>query len=340
MSEPGRRRDATIVDVARVSGVSKSTVSNVIRNPGLVAEATRRRVLDAIEHLDYRPNAVARDLKRMRTGTVGVIVGDLANPFYAELTKLIERRTTGAGYATIICDVDGSGDAERERMELLLEQRVSGVFMTYLKGEGDAIEAAQRAGVPLVGVSVFDRRLDSIVSDDAVGARLAVEHLTSLGHVRIAYVPSQRTEPPTNASRLRGLHAAQRGAGLPPGVAVAIAGTPERNQRTLAAVVHDGDRPTAFLAGNDVTALELIDRLEAAGLRVPGDASVIGYDDIPLARLGRVSLTTLHQPISELAAFGVARMLARIEFREGPDAAPLQVRLAPELIVRGTTAAA
>jgi DNA-binding LacI/PurR family transcriptional regulator len=225
-------------------------------------------------------------------------------------------------------------------MELLLEQRVSGVFMTYLKGEGTAIETAQRAGVPLVGVSVIDRRLDSIVSDDAVGARLAVEHLKSLGHVRIAYVPSQRTEPPTNASRMRGLRAAQRGAGLPPGVAVAIAGAPGRNQRPLSAVIHDGDRPTAFLAGNDVTALELIERLEAAGVRVPDDASVIGCDDIPLARLGRVSLTTLHQPIAELAALGVARMLARIEVRDGPAGAPLQVRLAPELIVRGTTAPA
>lgn len=336
----GGGRGATIVDVARLSGVSKSTVSNVICNPELVAEQTRLRVLEAIERLDYRPNGIARDLKRMRTATVGVIVGDLANPFYAELTKRIEQRTTGAGYATIICDVDGNAIAERTRMDLLLGQRVSGVFMTYLVGDGETIIAAGRAGVPIVGISVCDGRVDSVLCDDAVGGRLAAEHLTALGHERIAYVHSRKTEPATNVARRAGLRDALNGAGVTIGRCIALAPPVGPDEQALDDALSGPDRPTAFLAGNDVTALELIDRLEARGLRVPADASVIGFDDIPVAALSRVSLTTLRQPIAELAERGVERLLDRIERRDAIAPRPLQLRLEPELIVRGTTAAA
>jgi LacI family transcriptional regulator len=304
-------------------------------NPGMVAEATKQRVLEAIERLDYRPNGVARDLKRMRTGTVGVIVGDLANPFYAELIKRIEQLTTGAGYTTIICAVDGGATAERARMESLLRQRVSGVFMTYLFGDGATIDAARRAGVPLVGVSVTDERLDCVSCNDGAGARLAVDHLQALGHSRIAYVISGHTEPSTNAARLAGLNQAVLDAGLPVQRPISYAaGTSET--RHLDQVLAARTRPTAFFAGNDVTALDLIDRLEAAGVRVPDDASVIGFDDIPVAALDRVSLTTLRQPIAQLAEWGVTRLSERIE---RPGAPPAQLALDPELIVRGTTAA-
>src|SRR5207244_7768836 len=130
-----RVREPTILDVARKAGVSKSTVSNVIRGAGKTSAATRARVLGAIADVGYRPNAIARNLVRRRTTTVGVLVGDLANPFYSELAKLVERRLSGAGYTTMICNTDGRPASERARVESLLEHRVAGILMLQLSGE-------------------------------------------------------------------------------------------------------------------------------------------------------------------------------------------------------------
>ncbi|HLH65363.1 MAG TPA: LacI family DNA-binding transcriptional regulator [Solirubrobacteraceae bacterium] len=330
------RRDPTIIDVARLSGVSKSTVSNVIHGSAPVAAQTRARVEAAIEQLHYRPNGLARDLKRRHAATAGVLVGDLSNPFYAELTKLIERRIAGAGYVAIICDTDSDPAVERERIELLLEQRVAGVLLTYFGGDERTLQSVQRAGVPIVGVSVIDRRFDSVASDDAAGARLAARHLAELGHRRIAYVRSPGTEAPTNRARLRGLRDVARAMGLTPGPVVTL-DHPARGAVLLSDVLAAREPPTAYVAGNDVTALALIEQLESCGVPVPQAASVVGFDDIPLASYHRIALTTLRQPATELADRAVERLLQRIG-TAGEPPQRLQERLQPTLITRGTTA--
>ncbi len=333
-----RRREATIVDVARLSGVSKSTVSNVVHDSAPVAEQTRLKVQAAIERLNYRPNALARDLKRRHTATAGVIVGDLANPFYAELTKLLESRIANAGYAAIICDTDGDRETERARIDLLLEQRIAGVLLTWFDGDDQTLRNVHRAGVPVVGVSVSDPRFDCVASNDSHGGRLAGEHLIELGHRSVAYVRSTGTEPSTNAARLRGMRDSLRRAGLDPGPVVTLDGPPGRGAVSIDELLAARDAPTAYLAGNDVTALALIDRLEAAGVSVPGGASVIGFDDIPLARHARISLTTLRQPTAELAQRGVDRLLQRVQSGTAEPRKPLHDRLLSELVKRGTTA--
>jgi DNA-binding LacI/PurR family transcriptional regulator len=334
-----RRRDATIIDVARLSGVSKSTVSNVIHDTAPVAEGKRRLVLDAIDKLGYRPNALARDLKRRRSATVGVVVGDLADPFFGELTKLIEQLTARANYMTILCDIDSAVGTEREKISLLLEQRVAGILIMYFGGDAAALDAVERAGVPIVGVSVVDPRFDCVATDDAEGARLAVQHLLELGHERIAYLPSRATEASTNAARLAGWEQGLQHDGLPRGPIVTLDDeAPDGEVVTLASLLDSPDRPTAFFAGNDTTAMRLIDRLESAGLRVPGDVSVVGFDDIWLAGLGRVELTTLRQPVAEIAGWGVKRLFGHIDGSDSRSAS--QVKLPPELVVRGTTAPA
>lgn len=334
----GARR-ATIVDVARLSGVSKSTVANVINGGTPLSEHTRERVLAAIDELGYRPNALARDLKRRRTTTVGVLVGDLSNPFYAELTKLIERRCADAGYATIICHTDGDSATERDRIGVLLEQRVSGVLMLHFTGDMQRVEDVERDGVPIVGVSVFDRGFDCVASDDAAGARLAVDHLAGLGHKDIAYVLGVGTEASTNKTRLRGWRQALKKSGLADGPVVSLTEpVPGRTAITLDAALESARRPTAYFAGNDLTALELIDRLEARRFKVPEDSSVVGFDDIAPASLGRLALTTLRQPIDVLAKRGVAQLLGRIEAGGADGAARASERLPLELVVRSTTA--
>jgi LacI family transcriptional regulator len=329
----------TIVDVARLSGVSKSTVSNVIRGADYLADETRERVLAAIEELGYRPNALARSLQRRRTAMLGLVVGDLANPFFAELSRLIEQHAAQAGYATIICNTDGGAEAERRKLGLLLEQRVSGVVMLHFSGEHELIVSAEQANVPVVGVSTYDRTFDCIAIDDAKGARLAVEHLIGLGHERVAYVPSSYPEASVNAARSRGWSETLRRAGLPRPEVVILPDDPGEHDAALAALMDAPDAPTGFFVGNDMTALHFVDALERTGLSVPRDASVVGFDDIAVASLGRIALTTIRQPTQELARRGVERLLSLIA--AGPELKPgrsMPRRMKPQIVVRGSTA--
>jgi LacI family transcriptional regulator len=314
----------TIIDVAALSGVSKSTVSNVLRGEGRVSEATRGRVLEAIDALGYRPNSLARDLVRRRSSTIGVVLGDLANTFYAELVKLLELRISAAGYTTIVCNTDGRLELERARVEMLLERAVSGVVMLQFGGDGTVLDELRAAGVPAVVVSCWDERADCVAVDDAAGMAAAVEHLYGLGHRRIAHVTSHLVEDSTRAARYAGYAAAMR-----------------RHDVTPVALDFDAWAGaagcTAFAAANDVIAVELIDALEAAGARVPGDVSVIGFDGTDLGAHPRIGLTTVAQPRTELIAQGLRLLRERLRGHAGP---PRGVRLAGELLVRTTTAAA
>lgn len=327
--EPSRRWGSgrpTIVDVANLSGVSKATVSNVIRKSGRVSEGTRERVLAAIAALGYRPNSLARDLVRRRTTTLGVIVGDLANTFYAELVKLLELEASGLSYTTIVCNTDGHLDLERARVETLLERAVSGVVMLQYSGDDSVLDELARARVPVVVISCWEERADCVAIDDRPGMAEAVEHLIALGHRRIAHVTGPLLEQATRELRFAGYRDAMLAHGLEPLVVDAETWTPG-----------DADRPTAFAAGNDVMAVRLIDALEAAGMAVPADVSVSGFDGIELSGYSRIDLTTVAQPRSELATRGLELLVERM--RAGTVAGPLrQVRLAPRLVVRGSTA--
>jgi LacI family transcriptional regulator len=313
----------TIIDVAALSGVSKSTVSNVLRGAGRVSDSTRGRVLEAIDALGYRPNSLARDLVRRRSSTIGVVLGDLANTFYAELVKLLELRISEASYTTIVCNTDGQAELERARVEMLLERAVSGVVMLQFGGDGVVLEELRAAGVPAVVVSCWDERTDCVAVDDAAGMAAAVEHLHALGHRRIAHVSSHLVEDSTRAARYAGYEAAMRGHGLEPAALDFDAWT-------------GAGGFTAFAAANDLIAVELIDALESAGARVPGDASVVGFDGTDLGAHPRIGLTTVAQPRAALIAHGVELLGDRLRGHDGP---PRGVRLAGELVVRTTTGA-
>jgi DNA-binding LacI/PurR family transcriptional regulator len=328
------------VDVANLSGVSKSTVSNVIRGAGRVSDATRRRVLESIEALGYRPNALARDLVRRRANTVGVMVGDLANTFYAGLVKLLEVEASDAAYTTMVCNTDGELALERARVETLLERAVVGVVLLQFSGDRMVLDALRDAQVPAVVVSCHDERVDCVAVDDRAGMRAAVEHLYDLGHRAIAHVSGHLVEDSTRAARAAGYQAAMRKHGLPPRLLSADDwenGDPGAVRR-LHELVSGNAGLTAFAAGNDVMAVRLIDQLEAAGLRVPEDVSVIGFDGIELGAHSRIGLTTISQPREELTTRGLELLLDRV--RGGSVAAPPRcVTLEPRLIVRHSTAA-
>src|SRR3954471_15652084 len=206
----------TIMDVANLSGVSKSTVSNVLRGSGRMSGATRARILEAIDALGYRPNSLARDLVRRRSRTIGVVLGDLANTFYAELVKLLELQVSEAAYTTIVCNTDGRGELERARVEMLLERAVSGVVMLQFSGDGTLLDELAVARVPVVVVSCWEERADCVAVDDRAGMAAAVEHLYGLGHRRIAHVTGALVEESTRAARYAGYEHAMRRHGLEP----------------------------------------------------------------------------------------------------------------------------
>ena len=336
------RRQPTILDVADAAGVSKSTVSNVIRGAAASA-ATRRRVLEAVARVGYRPNAVDRSLVRRRTTTVGILVGDLANPFYSELAKLVEQGLARAGYAATLCSTDGRPERERERIESLLEQRAAGILMLQFSGERAVVDELRAQGVPLVVVSCWEERSDCVAVDDAAGVELGVGHLVALGHRRIAYLSSGFVEPKTDQARFGGYRNALIAAGLSRDDGLVLRWEHPAYLRSGRDLIRELERllagaspPTAFFVSNDLVAIDLIEALEELGRRVPDDVSVVGFDDIALAGLARVSLTTVAQPRERLAELSLEILLDRIE--HGQREPFRQVRLAPRLIVRGSTA--
>jgi LacI family transcriptional regulator len=335
------RRQPTIRDVAESSGVSKSTVSNVIRGADNVSPSTRRRVLDAVAQLGYRPNALARNLVRQQTSTLGLVVGDLANPFYSELAKLVEAHASEAGYTTMICNTDGRAASELARVESLLEHRVAGILMLQFSGDGAIVSELLAQGVPLVVVSCWEKRSDCVAVDDARAGELAVDHLLELGHRRIAYVSSALVEPATDTARRRGYRRALTRAGLDSELALRLEHPAYLRSNSdlrvaVAAMLEQPVPPTAFFCSNDLVAVDLIETLEELGHAVPAAVSVIGFDDIALAGLSRVGLTTIEQPREELARVGVALLRRRIE--RGAEPPPVRRKLQASLVVRASTA--
>jgi LacI family transcriptional regulator len=346
VSEPrarGRRAsEPTILDVARAAGVSKSTVSNVMRDVAGVAPATRERVLAAVAAVGYRPNVLARNLVRGTTTTVGIVVGDLANPIFSELAKLAEQRLAEAGLATMICNTDGQSRSEQERVEMLLEHRVAGVLMLQYSGESATLERLREAGTAVVVMSQWEEGTDCVVLDDRRGAELATTHLLDLGHRRIAYLSSALLEHQTESARLDGYRQALRRAHVRWDRALAVRiGDPgylrgdDHLRATMLHLLGLDDPVTAVFASNDLLAVDVLETVEELGLRVPGDVSIVGFDDIRVAGLARISLTTVVQPCEDLARLGIEILLARIG---GATAAPRQVVLAPALVVRSSSA--
>jgi LacI family transcriptional regulator len=334
-------REPTIFDVAAAAGVSKSTVSNVVRGADQVSETTRARVLDAVARLNYKPNAIARQFVKRRTTMIGVLVGDLDNPYYAQMSRVVERVAFRFGYTTMFCNIEGEDDLAGAGVEALLEQRVAGVvFLAFIERTPELDSSLRRAGVPIVFVGLHERWGDSVGPRDSDGGRLATEHLLEQGHRRVAYVRTPLVEASGDRARFSGYRAAMRAAG---GTAVALGWQPGgaifrvgRSTVDFEQALTEPDAPTGLFVSNDIGAIALIEACEARGIRVPADISVVGFDDIAIAALKRISLTTIAQPLDFQAEKAVSMLLERIEH---PRRRPRRVSVPVELRVRGSTAA-
>jgi LacI family transcriptional regulator len=340
-SIPAARRPPTILDVASEAGVSKSTVSNVVRGLPGVSEATRTRVRSAIDQLGYRPNILARQLVQQRTNILGVVVGDLANPFFAEMAKLVERHAAARGYTTMFCNTEGDIKSEIAGVETLLEYRVAGIVFLTFSGDSRTMRETLQHKVPVVFVSCNEDWGDVVSVDDARGGMLGTKHLIESGHRRIAYVSIPELEDKSDVSRWQGYGEALAEAGLgpvvridwsPPSDHAAVDGV----DRKLVDVFRGSERVTAVFASNDVAAIALQEFADRVDLGVPKDLSIVGFDDVPMAGLARISLTTVAQPRDELARLGIATIADRIERKlKGP---PRTTLVGVHLVARMSTA--
>jgi DNA-binding LacI/PurR family transcriptional regulator len=334
-------RRPTINDVASLSGVSKATVSNVVRGKGSVSEATRSRVLTAIDTLGYRPNASARNLVRQRTDVLGLIAGNLGNAFEAELLERIEQVASERKLTTLLCTTNRHPEDEATKIEMLLEQRVAGIAMLQFSGDRRLMAQLLTEHVPVVMVSCWDEYADCVTVDDAAGLELAVGHLAELGHRRIAYVTDERVESTTRRIRLEAFERALLRHGLvfhSDWVIHGDGGEGGVEPDNFAELFERGGLPEAIVATNDNIAITLIEQLESRGWRVPDDVSVVGFDGSRVAGLHRIGLTTIAQPVEQLARSSVDLLLNRVVGETPPRRR--HVSLEPKIIVRASTAAA
>lgn len=326
---------ATMKDVARLAGVSTSTVSHVINNNRFVSDEIRDRVTTAVETLNYAPSALARSLKINQTRTIGMLLTASNNPFYAEVVRGVERSCYERGYSLILCNTEGDVKRMSRSMETLLQKRVDGLLLMCTENHWPSQEALSRyPSLPIVMMdwAPFTGANDIIQDNSLLGGEMATDHLIARGYRKIACIAGPLDKTPA-LERLLGYRQAMRRAGLPIPDDYEIYSDFEfegglQAMRQLLALT---DPPEAVFTGNDAMAVGAYQALYQQGLSVPQDMAIIGYDDIELAKYMTPPLTTIHQPKDELGELAIDTLLHRLE---NLDAAPQLLVLTPELMAR------
>lgn len=323
-------------DIAREASVSQSTVSRVLNGDRRVGAETRRRVEEVIARLGYTPNAVARGLVTRRTNLVGIVVSDITNPFYPEFLAAIDKRLSERGFKMIVSNADGRSDEVNGRM--LLEHRVDGIIFTSAVLDSPSVRDLVREGFPLVLTNRYVDGVDcdTVTGDNASGARAAALHLQELGHERIAVVSGVEGSS-TSRDRFEAFRdaLAEVGVELEPEAIRRGDYRYEKAYRETQALLALDRRPTAIFCVNDLMAFAALNAARGAGVSVPGELSVIGFDDTTLSSWETFELTTIRQPLAEMARTSVELLAQRIET---PGGAPQHVSFPCLLVRRATTA--
>ncbi|MDB5571817.1 MAG: LacI family transcriptional regulator [Hyphomicrobiales bacterium] len=337
------RKRSTLKDVAQAVGVHVSTVSRAL-NPHtrhLITDEIAERIAQASRALDYRPNTAAYSLRTNRTKTVGVVVPDITNSIFPPIIRGVEDALLDKGYATLVVNTDGRREREAVILDALSARGVDGLVVASVQREDAAIGELAGQGVPIVTVnrSVDDPSIASVVSDDAAGIRMMLEHLTSIGHTRIAAIAGDQNLS-TGKKRHQAfvLHAAALGLLAGP-VRFAGAFNEDDGARCMGELLDGGGRFTAVLCANDRLAIGALGALRARGMRCPQDLSVTGFNDMPMVDRIDPPLTTIRIQQYQVGFMAAGVLLERMNARgEAPPAR--SVVLPVELIVRGSTAPA
>jgi LacI family transcriptional regulator, galactose operon repressor len=331
----------SIREVAALAGVSLGTVSNVLNRPEVVSEPTRTRVQAAIKQLGFIRNESARQLRAGRSRTIGLVVLDVANPFFTDVARGVEDEASESGLAVILCNSDDQKAKESRYLEVLEEHRVQGILITPVSGADKRLASVQRRGTPVVLVDSRSpsRRQCSVSVDDVLGGDLAVSHLLETGHERIAFVGGPMSVRQVSDRRDGAVRALER-AGRD-GTDLQVIETPALNvtagQRagaTLAALAPPA-RPTAVFCANDLLALGVLQEMTTRRIGVPEGVAIVGYDDVDFAAAATVPLSSVRQPRHQLGR-AAAQLLLEEALGDGTHR-HRQAVFEPDLVIRASS---
>jgi LacI family transcriptional regulator len=328
-----------IKDVAREAGVSTATVSHVINNTRYVSDEVRARVQEAIERCNYYPNAQARSLASGRSHTLGILISDIVNPFFPELVKSIEMAAFERGYDVVLANTNYDADRTSNYVRRLIERKVAGVALMTSELDTALVDELARREVSVVFLDLGStgEHMSNLAVNYAVGIKEAIQHLVSLGHQQIAYVsgPARLRSACKRREAFRECVAKQ----LPRARPAIYEGDfkIEGGRRAAYEMLERGGMPTAVMVANDLMALGAMQEFRAAGLKIPQDVSVVGFDDIAFASLTDPPLTTICLPRMELGRRAVEALMTTIEH---PERQGVEIHIPTYLVMRGSTAPA
>ncbi|EGQ7689943.1 substrate-binding domain-containing protein [Vibrio cholerae] len=328
---------ATMKDIARLAGVSTSTVSHVINKSRFVSDEIAERVNNAAQQLNYAPSALARSLKMNRTKTIGMLVTTSTNPFFGEVVKGVERSCYHQGYNLILCNTEGDNQRMKASINTLLQKRVDGLLLMCSTLEGERLDVFDRyPDIPIVvmdwGPILFAS--DKIQDNSLQGGYMAAKHLIECGHREIGCITGPLIRHQAQM-RYEGYKRALAEAGIAinPDWIVESDFECEGGYQAFEKLYERGKLPSALFVSNDMMAMGVIQAASQRGLRVPDDLSLIGYDDVHIAKFMTPALTTIHQPKYRLGKAAIDTLLYRLE---NPDTTAQVVQLEPTLVVRNS----
>lgn len=332
---------ATIKDVALRAGVSVTTVSHVVNDTRHVSAKGRERVEEAIRELGYVPNAMARSLKSNTTSTLGMLIPNSSNPYFAEIVRIVEDRCFGAGYTLVLCNTDDEPRRQSVYLQVLAERRIDGLIVVSTGAGDDDSLVTQLHGlrIPtvLVDREIADPACDLVETAHMQGGLLAVRHLLSLGHKRIACIGGPVGVMPSE-QRIEGWRMALAEAGAVPNADALLwrgGFTSQGGYEAMHAILRTEHAPSAVFVCNDLMAIGALRAAHESGVHVPDDLSIVGFDDIELSAYTSPPLTTVAQPKERIGALAVDMLLERVG---GKRRDARKVVLQPELRVRASTA--
>jgi LacI family transcriptional regulator len=332
----------TIKDIARVAGVSYATVSRALNDHSEISAKTKAKIVEIAEEMGYSPNAIARGLVKKNTNMVGLLVPDITNPYFPEVARGVEDHLSSVGINLFLCNTNWEEEKEMVYIQALREKRVEGLIIAPVTISSHQRIREENLNMPVVyiGSKTDDEDENYVILDNVEASFIATEYLIELGHKNIAFIGGYESSV-SNSDRVRGYREALKKHNLEREINM-IKSTSFRRESGYAIaleLVREGKVPSAIVAANDIIALGVIEALENNGYNVPGNVSVIGFDDIQFASLPKINLTTIAQPKYQMGV-DAAKILVRKINSKTEHSIPVENQhvVKPKLIVRGTCA--
>jgi len=329
------KKKPSIKDVAKMAGVSPALVSLALNEKPYVSKEAKEKIFAAVKKLGYRPNIVARSLRKKSTGIIGLVLSDITNPFYPEIARGVEEKARELGFSVILCNTDADPFREKSLIDILLSRQIDGLIITSARSDQDVYHLVrENCPIVLVNRDPFPGRFDFVGIDNISSAKMAVNHLIKLGHKKIAFIEGEPASP-ASFGRYEGYKEALKEAKifLPEDYVRIGYLRYEGGYKAMLSLLEHPSPPTAVFCANDMMALGAIGACLKKDVRVPEDVAIVGFDDMWIASLENIQLTTVRQPRYEMGKKAVELMMERIK---GKRKEVKRIILPTKLVVRKT----